>query len=271
MEKILLPSKIVLEPGKTEREASLVIEPLVRGYGITIGNAIRRVLLSSLSGAAVVSFKVKGAPHEFTSIAGVKEDVMELMLNMKQLRLKMFSDEEVRLHLKASGEGVVTASQIDQNADVEIVNGDLKIATLSDKKAEIEMDIFVRRGLGYVPVEDRLNEKVELGVLAVDSLFTPVKEVSLKIEEVRVGQITNFDKLIMNIETDGTVSPKDAVDQTLSILLDHFQLIAESFSGVKTEIVSEEVAEAASVEEIVDESVDEEAKSDKKKSVKKKK
>lgn len=226
MEEILLPSKIELIPGENDRKATLVVEPCWHGYGTTLGNAIRRVMLSSLPGAAVTAVKIKGATHEFSAIPGVQEDVLELILNLKQLRFRMFSDEPVRLVLKAKGEKEVTAADIEADSNVEVANPDQHIATLTDKKADFEMEIFVGRGRGYVTVESRAKEKLELGMIAIDAIYSPVREVGYKVENTRVGQITNFDKLLMNIETDGTISPKEAVDQSLKILLDHFQLLS---------------------------------------------
>ena len=224
MEAILLPSKIEFIPGKTKREATLVVEPCVHGYGTTIGNALRRVMLSSLPGAAVTAVKIKGAGHEFSSIPGVKEDVLELVLNLKLLRLRVYGDGPVRLMLSTKGNREVTAKDIEVTSDIEVCNPDLHIATLTDKKAELEMEIFVEVGRGYVPVEERVTEKNELGMIAIDALYSPVRDVGIHVENVRVGQITNFDKLLMNIETDGTITPEEAVHQSIRILLDHFTL-----------------------------------------------
>lgn len=245
MEEILLPSKIELIPGEDERKATLVVEPCWHGYGTTLGNALRRVMLSSLPGAAVTAVKIKGASHEFTGVSGVQEDVLELILNLKSLRMRLFTDEPVRLTLKVKGEKEVTAADIEANADVEIVNPDLHIATLTDKKAELDMEIFVGRGRGYVPVEDRAKEKPELGMIAVDAVYSPVREVGWRVENVRVGQITNFDKLIMAIETDGTITPEEAFDQSLKILLDHFNLMANRGAVAETSEEAPAAVEAA--------------------------
>ena len=211
MENILLPSAIRIEAGHNPNEGILVVEPCFHGYGTTLGNALRRVLLSSLTGAAVTAVRIKGATHEFQAIDGVKEDVLEIILNLKGLRLKCHSDQPVKLTLKAKGEGVVTADDIDKNADVDIVNRDLKIATLTDAKATLEMEITVSRGRGYSPTEERHSEGAELGTIAIDSLFSPVRTVGYKVENTRVGEITNYDKLTMTIETDGTITPDEAV------------------------------------------------------------
>lgn len=240
MEDILLPSKIELIPGEDARKATLVVEPCWHGYGTTLGNALRRVMLSSLPGAAVTAVKFVGATHEFTALPGVQEDVLELTLNLKALRMRIHTDEPVRLTLKAKGDGDVTAADIEKNSDVEIVNPDLHIATLTDKKAELELEIFVGRGRGYAPVEGRTKEKPELGMIAIDAVYSPVREVGYKVENVRVGQITNFDKLLMQIETDGTITPEDAVTQSLRILQNHFNLMAGH--GEATEEVAAEDA-----------------------------
>ncbi|MBU1028876.1 DNA-directed RNA polymerase subunit alpha, partial [Patescibacteria group bacterium] len=221
MEEILLPSKIDLTPGKDDFSATLVVEPCYYGYGTTLGNALRRVLLSSLPGAAVTAVKIDGASHEFSALKGVKEDVLEIILNLKELRLKIHSKEPVRLSLSAKGDKKVTGADIDPNSDVEIANPELLIATLTDKKSEFNMEIIVEPGRGYVPVEERDNEKPELGTIAVDAVFSPVREVGYRVENARVGDVTNYDKLVMDIETDGTITPKEAVSQAVNILLDH--------------------------------------------------
>jgi DNA-directed RNA polymerase subunit alpha len=231
MEELLLPSKIELMPGENDRIATLVVEPCYHGYGTTIGNALRRTLLSSLPGAAVVAVKIKDVQHEFMAMNGVKEDVLEVVLNLKQLRMRLFSDEPVRLKLSAKGDGKVTAKDIEKNSEVEIVNPDLHIATLTDKKSELEMEIFVGKGRGYVPIEERAKDKAELGVIAIDAVYSPVREVGYRVENTRVGQITNFDRLVMNIETDGTITPSEAVDMAVKILLDHFTLLKDRGMG----------------------------------------
>jgi DNA-directed RNA polymerase subunit alpha len=227
MENILLPSKISFEKGEKSSQASLVMEPCFQGYGTTVGNALRRVLLSSLPGAAVTAFKVKGAPHEFTSVAGVQEDALELSLNLKQLRMKVFSDEPVRLTLKAKGETEVTGADFEKNALVEIMNPDLHIASLTTKDASLEMEIVVSRGRGYSAVEDRdAKAKGEIGLIQIDALYSPLKNVGYSVENARVGDITNYDKLVMSIETDGTISPEEAVREASKILIDYFSLLA---------------------------------------------
>ncbi|MBN1585748.1 DNA-directed RNA polymerase subunit alpha [Candidatus Uhrbacteria bacterium] len=225
MEGILLPDKIEIIPGKDDRHATLVIEPCWYGYGTTLGNALRRVLLSSLPGAAVTAVKIKGVQHEFMSVPNVQEDVLDIILNLKQLRLRCHSAEPVRLRLTAKGEGPVRASDIEPNSDIEITNPDLVIATVTDKKGELEMELVVGTGRGYVTTEERDRDKSELGLIAIDALYSPVKEVGYRVENTRVGRITNYDRLIMDITTDGTVSPVEAVDSSVQILLDQFNSV----------------------------------------------
>ncbi len=231
MEDILLPSKIEFAPGERENETILSMEPFYHGYGHTVGNALRRVLLSSLPGAAVVAVKIKGASHEFQALPNVKEDVLEIILNLKQLRLKSFSEEPVKLTLSVKGDKKVTGKDFEKNADVEIVNPSLHIATLTDKAAEFEMEITVAKGRGYVPTEERGKEKGELGTIAVDALYSPIRSVGYKVDAARVGSITNFDKLTLAIETDGTVAAEEAVRASAKILIDHFGLLAAFGSG----------------------------------------
>jgi len=225
MENIFLPSKIELSKGETPNEGVLTIEPLFHGYATTLGNALRRVLLSSLPGAAVTSFKIKGVQHEFQAVEGIYEDVLEICLNLKQLRLKVYSDEPVVLELTKKGEGEVTAKDIKQNSDVEIINSDLKILTITDKKFNLDMEITVQKGRGYDPTENRDKEQLSVGTIAIDAVYTPMVDVGLKVENTRVGQITNFDKLVMNLETDGTITPEQAVNYSAKILIDHFSLL----------------------------------------------
>ncbi len=235
MESIHLPNKIELKDGATPFSAELIVEPCFQGYGNTLGNAIRRVLLSSLPGAAVTAIKIRGVDHEFSPIANVHEDVIQVILALKKLRLRVFSTDVVRLHIKAKGETVVTAADIEPSSDVEVINKDLVIATLTSKDAEFEMDIFARQGRGYMPIEERAKENLEVGVIAVDAVFTPIKNVGYHVDDVRVGQITNFDRLVLNVETDGTILPKDAIMHSLTILGDHVRTVSDHLSGKVTE------------------------------------
>lgn len=203
------------------------IEGLYRGYGLTTGNAIRRVLLSSLPGAAITRFKIKGVKHEFTTIPGVVEDVVEFGLNLKKVRFDFYADEPQVLSLKIKGEKEVTAGDIKGNADVKVANPELHIASLSSKDAEIDVEITVEKGLGYVPVEDQKIEKLPIGTVALDAIFSPVMVVNFTLENMRVGDRTDYNRVILEVETDGTVSPSRAIHKAADILLDHFKRIAD--------------------------------------------
>lgn len=260
MEDILLPSKIEIVPSERENESVLTMEPFFHGYGHTVGNALRRVLLSSLQGAAVTAVKIKGASHEFQALPNVKEDVLEIILNLKQLRLKVYSDEPVKLTLHAKGEKKVTGKDIEPNSDVEIANPSLHIATLTDKSAELEMEITVAKGRGYVPTEERGKDRGELGTIAVDALYSPIRSVGYKVEDVRVGQITNYDKLTLTIETDGTVEADEAIRSSAKILIDHFALLAGVNAGEAPAKAEEAEDEAEEAEEEASEEGDEKPK-----------
>lgn len=242
METIFLPSKMHFAPGAVANESILTIEPLHHGYGTTVGNSLRRVLLSSLPGAAVTAMKIKGVQHEFSTVPGVKEDVLDIMLNIKKLRMRVHSEEPVVLKLVTNKVGVVTAEAIEKNADVEIANPELELATITDAKTPFDMEITVSRGRGYVPTEERDAAPTEIGVIAVDAMFSPVRNVGFRVENTRVGEITNYDKLIMNITTDGTVTPQEAVEQTTKILLNHFTWIQGQLNHAS---LTEQIARAA--------------------------
>jgi DNA-directed RNA polymerase subunit alpha len=227
MENIPLPNKVSFEE-LGQNKYQVVMEPLYPGYGVTIGNSLRRILLSSLPGAAVTAVRIKGVDHEFSTVANVKEDVIEIILNLKQMRMKVHTDQPVTLELKVKGEKAVTAGDFKKNSDVEIVNPELHLATLDNKTADFDMEVVVQSGRGYVPVEQRENEKMEIGMIAVDAIYTPVKTVNFEVKSVRVGQITNFDQLTMTLETDGTVNGKDAIDAAAQVLLSHFSMFTKT-------------------------------------------
>ncbi|MSR84823.1 DNA-directed RNA polymerase subunit alpha [Candidatus Uhrbacteria bacterium] len=227
MDPILLPSKIRFTRGERPHEGVLTVEPCAQGYGTTLGNALRRVLLGSLSGAAVTAVKIKGVDHEFSTLSHVKEDMLEVILNLKMLRMKLFSEEPVKLSLLVKGEKVVTGKDFEANAQVEIINTDLPIATLTDPSAALEMEIWVSPGRGYRSTEERAKEKLELGTIAIDALYSPVLNVSYKVEATRVGEKTDFDKLILRVETDGTIDAVDAVNQAVVVLLDYVNVLKD--------------------------------------------
>jgi DNA-directed RNA polymerase subunit alpha len=200
--------------------------PLQAGYGVTIGNALRRVLLGSLEGAAVTSIQVRDVYHEFSSIPGVKEDVTQIVLNVKKLRLKSYAAHPVQLKLVKSGAGVVTAADIMESADVEIVNPEQELMTLDSDDITIDMDLTVERGVGYLAAER--TDQLPIGVIPVDAIFTPVRKVNYHVENTRVGQMTNFDKLTIEIETDGTIQPEDALSRAAEILVQQFSLFTSA-------------------------------------------
>ncbi len=213
---------------ETEHEAQnyarFVIAPLERGYGVTLGNALRRVLLSSLPGAAVTSIRLTGVMHEFSAIPGVREDVLALMLQLKKLRVRLHSAERAHLYLDVRGEGEITAADIIAPPEVEVVNPDLYLFTIDDPEAHVEMEIVVERGRGFSPAEER-SRSLAIGDLAVDAIFSPVYKVNFEVGAARVGQKTNYDRLVLEIWTDGTVAPRDALQAAAHILAAHFQQV----------------------------------------------
>ncbi len=216
---------------KIEREAEArnygkySISPLERGYGNTLGNALRRVLLSSLEGAAITAMRVTDIQHEYSQIPGIREDVIQIMLQLKQLRMKLHEGESSRMHLEVRGEGVVTAADIIAPAEIEIVNPDLYLFTSDSSKTKLEMEFTVERGRGYSPANDR-SGKLPIGELPVDAIFTPVRRVNWEVDYARVGQNTNYDNLLMEVWTDGTVGPEDAMSTGAGILIEHLRHIA---------------------------------------------
>ncbi|TAK96341.1 DNA-directed RNA polymerase subunit alpha [Patescibacteria group bacterium] len=212
------------------------------GYGTTLGNAIRRVLLSSLEGAAVTAVKIKGASHEFSTVPGVAEDVVHIILNLKKVRFQVFGDEVVKITLKSKGVGPVTAKDIKVSSDIEVVNPDQVIATVTDKKAVLEMEIHVGRGLGYVPIEQQLRDNKEIGVIAVDAIYTPVQRVNYLVEDMRVGKRTDFNKITLDVVTDGSITPQEAFQKSIQILVDQFSALTKFALGEEAP-VAEKVAE----------------------------
>ncbi len=229
---------------KIEREAEarnygkFVISPLERGYGTTLGNALRRVLLSSLEGAAITSIRISDVQHEFTDIPGVREDVLRVMLQIKQLRIKIFEVDTAQLHLEVQGSGVVTAGDIITPPEVEIMNPDLYLFTVDDDNAHLEIEMNVERGRGYSPVDDRIG-RLPIGELPVDAIYGPVQRVNWDIGYARVGQSTNFDRLVMEVWTDGTIGPEQALSASAKIIIEHMRHLAgiseESLSAIALE------------------------------------
>ena len=233
---------------KIEREAEarnygkFVIGPLEHGYGITLGNALRRVLLSSLDGVAVTSMRVNDVQHEFSEIPGVREDVIRVMLQIKQMRMRLLDVDTAHLHLAVQGDGTVTAADISTNPDVEIVNPELYLFTVDDPKANVEIDMTIDRGRGYSPADDRTG-RLPIGELPVDAIYSPIRRVNWDVSSARVGQSTNYDKLILEIWTDGTITPEQALSTSAKIMIDHLRHLAgisEETLASLTEEVSEE-------------------------------
>ncbi|MFA4998736.1 MAG: DNA-directed RNA polymerase subunit alpha [Candidatus Paceibacterota bacterium] len=230
---------------KEKNKAVFEIEALYPGYGVTIGNTMRRVLLSSLEGAAITQVKIKNVPHEFSAISGILEDTVIIMLNLKQLRFHLFGSEPQKAKLSVKGEKEVKGKDFQLPSQVELINPDCHIATLTGRSSELEIEVLIERGVGYQPRDARKKvvganqEKLEIGVIPVDAIFTPIKRVSFKVENMRVGERTDFDRLFLEVETDGTVQPEVAFFQASDILVKHFSLLSEVFRK------EEEKAEAA--------------------------
>ena len=244
--------KIIKEEGNL---ASFEIKSCFPGYGMTLGNAFRRILLSSLPGAAITSVKISGAEHEFSTLPGVFEDVVEIILNLKQIKFKMFTDEPIKITLSAKGEGKVTAADIKISSEVEIANKDLHIATLTDKNAVLEMEMQVEKGLGYASIEQREKNKLGIGNIVIDAIFSPIRKISYEVKNMRVGQMTNYNKLILDIETDGSITPKEALKKASAILVEQFNVFAE-IEEIKSH---EEEKEEKKSEKIKEEKIEEKA------------
>jgi DNA-directed RNA polymerase subunit alpha len=223
-QELIKPNKLDIQPGDDpQRVATVVAEPLERGFGLTLGNALRRVLLSSLQGAAVTSIQIEGVLHEFSSIPGVREDVTDIVLNIKTMGLRLHGDGPKRMRLRAEGPGEVTAGMIETGPDIEVMDPDLVICTL-DNSAKLVMELTVENGKGYVPASQNRPEDAPIGLIPVDALFAPIRKVSYKVDNTRVGQVTDYDRLSMQVETNGAVSPEDAVALAARILQDQLQL-----------------------------------------------
>lgn len=241
---ISLPNQKPRIEKKGENKATFIIEGLYPGYGVTLGNGLRRVLLSSLGGAAIQQVKIEDMPHEFSTLPGVKEDGIRILLNLKGVRFKMQGDRHMKSILKARGEREVTASDFDLPSQLELVNPKHHIATLTDKKARLEMEIQVGKGVGYEPAERREGESSETGIIELDSIYLPVEKVSFKVEQMRVGRRTDFDRLMLTIETDGRIEPEEAFEKACQLLIDHF---AFSLEGIQ--LVVKERAEVKKAKE----------------------
>jgi len=235
-----------------DRTSKFLIEGCHPGYGITLGNALRRVLLSSLPGAAVTEIKVKGVTHEFTTLDGVKEDVVQIILNLKKVRFRLHEAESVKILLKAKGAKDVSAKDITTTSDVEVANPDQHIATLTAAKSDLEIELTIEKGIGYVSVEQRERDEKELGAIAIDAIFSPIERVNFKVEDMRVGKRTDYDRIILEVKTDGTITPEEAYAESVKFLLEQFSAID------KVEKYTEEVVE----KEVVEKKEDKNAKKD---------
>ena len=232
-----LPPKVIQ---KKKNQTVFEVEGLYPGYGVTIGNSLRRVLMSSLQGAAITEVKIKGVPHEFSTVHGVLEDVIMILLNIKNLRFKMFEGESQKVSLSVKGEGKVTGADFKCPSQIKLVNPELHIATITDKKTELEIEITVEKGIGYVPKDQVKKGKAEIGAIAIDAIYTPIRNVNFQVENMRVGDRTDFDKLSLEIETDGTITPEEAFFEACDILMKHFNIIFQGKAGDEKETAVEE-------------------------------
>ena len=240
-QELIKPTKLEVQTDQlASRTGTVVAEPLERGFGLTLGNALRRVLLSSLRGSAITSLRIDGVLHEFSSIPGVREDVTEVVLNLKGIALRMHGEGPKRIFLKAEGPGQVTASQIETGHDIEIMDSELVICTL-DKDASINFELTVESGKGYAAATQNMPDDAPIGLVPIDAIYSPVRQVNYKVDHTRVGQVTDYDKLTLNVETDGTVTPEDAVALAARILTDQLQLFINFEEPAKE--TSEEVSE----------------------------
>ncbi|MBI4992097.1 MAG: DNA-directed RNA polymerase subunit alpha [Candidatus Harrisonbacteria bacterium] len=222
----LSESVTIKKVSETDTEGVFEIEGLYTGYGLTVGNALRRVLFSSLPGAAITQFKVKNVQHQFSSLSGVMEDMVEMGLNLKKIRFRLHTDEPQTLTLKVKGGKAVTASDIELNSEVDLITPDVKVATLTSKSSELEMELRVERGLGFVPVESAKSEKLPIGAIALDASFSPVVKANFSVGNMRVGDRTDYNRLIVSITTDGSITPSAALHKASNILKDHFEKIS---------------------------------------------
>lgn len=252
------PNIEVAEISEDKKYGKFVVEPLERGYGITLGNSLRRIMLSSLPGAAVSQIKVEGVLHEFSAIPGVKEDVTEIVMNLKSLAIKNNSEtnEAKTAYIEYEGEGIVHASDIQVDQDIEILNPDLVIATLSGKDAKLYIELTITRGRGYVSAEKNKHEDLPIGVIAIDSIYTPVERVNVTVENTRVGQITDYDKLTLDVYTNGTLVPDEAVSLAAKVLSEHLSLFIDLSENAKTAEVMVE-KEDDEREKVLEMSIDE--------------
>lgn len=223
-QNLIKPKKIEPVGELTRSYGKFVAEPLERGFGITIGNSLRRTLLSTIEGTAVVGVRIEGVTHEYATIPGVFEDVVDIILNIKSLELNLHSHEQTRVFIEKKGEGVITAADIKGNPNVEVLNPDQHIATITDPNTKLYMELIVERGIGYVPAEEMKDKFDEVDIIPIDAIFSPIKRVNYQVDNARVGQSTDYDKLIIEVETDGSVKPEDAIAFAAKIIKDQMEL-----------------------------------------------
>ena len=252
------PNIEVVEISEDKKYGKFVVEPLERGYGITLGNSLRRIMLSSLPGAAVSQVKIEGVLHEFSSIPGVKEDVTEIIMNIKSLAIKNTSEtnEPKTAYIEVEGDGVVKASDIQADQDIEILNPDLVIATLSGKNTKLYMELTITKGRGYVSADKNKREDLPIGVIAIDSIYTPVERVNVTVQNTRVGQVTDYDKLTLDVHTNGTLVPDEAVSLAAKVLSEHLNLFINLSENAKNAEVMVE-KEDDEKEKVLEMSIDE--------------
>ncbi len=253
-----VPKIEISEMSSDNKYGRFVVEPLERGYGTTLGNSLRRIMLSSLPGSAVSAISIKGILHEFSSIPGVKEDVTEIVMNIKELSIKNNSatNEPKQAYIDFHGEGVVTAADIHVDSDIEIINPDLVIATLSGADAKLEMDLTITKGRGYVGSDKNKSEDQSIDVIAVDSIYTPVERVNMTVENTRVGQMTDYDKLTLDVYTNGTLAPDEAVSLAAKVLSEHLNLfidLSENAKSAEVMVEQEETGKVKALEMSIDE------------------
>ncbi len=277
MSIIALPQNVEFEKGDDNNTARVIIGPCFPGYGVTLGNALRRVLLSSLPGAAAVGIKIEGVKHEFMALPHLKEDILEFILNVKQLRFKVYTNEVEKVELEVHGKKAITGNDIKKNSNVEVINKDLVLGSITDMAGHLKAEISVSNGMGYVTIESRNSEgdqkdkkDKEIGYIEMDSIFSPIMAVGIKVENVRVGKMTNWDRLVLDLKTDGTITPEAAFQESVEILIKQFNALINKQAEVEVKAEETVVAAAAEEAKAEDSIIPDEDKKEEKKSRKKK-
>ena len=262
MLQIALAKKTEYRPGKDKKNGQVVVEPLFTGFGMTMGNSIRRVLLSSLPGAAPVGVKITGVDHEFMTLPHLKEDILEVILKLKKLQVKVYTDEIEKIEIEVHGEKTITAGDFKKNSNVEIANPELEIGHITDMSGSFKAELFVSKGMGYEMIESRESKNSEIGYIEMDSIFTPIYKCALQVENTRVGKMTNWERLILDIETDGTIGPDEAFTESVQILIEQFVALG---GNPEARVEQEkEASEAAKIEEKEEDKIEKEDKKEEK-------